>query len=438
MSSNAVVIVGTPYTRITDPNGVYRLAVDSYLAPFTNVNTVNGNVDAFGRLRSSQPTSIFDSKQIYDDQPLLFSTATASGGSTTYVQAKAATTLNAGSLAAGRALRQTKRYLNYQPGKSQLIFATFNLNGAVSNVEKNVGYFDDNNGIFLRIKPNGSIVLVRRSNVSGVVVDDEVPQASWNVDTMNGSGPSGVTLDLTKVQIIVIDLEWLGVGSVRVGFDVGQAICYAHHFEAANIGTTVYMQTPNLPVRWEVKNSGVPGGVTNIDAICCSVQSEGGLNPLAIQRTASRGVSGASANTTLQSMFSIRLKAAYNRATVFPLNGSVVTTDTGVDYYGQLILNPTYGVAPTGWTGLTNSPVEYSNSVTTVTGGTVLGEFYGISASPGASGSALSTTSADLNSVLAIASDYAGTSDILTIAVRTLSGSTTSSMYAWIDWLELL
>lgn len=75
---------------------------------------------------------------------------------------------------------------------------------------------------------------------------------------------------------------------------------------------------------------------------------------------------------------------------------------------------------------------------TTVTGGTVLGEFYGISASPGASGSALVTTSADLNSVLAIASDYAGTSDILTIAVRTLSGSTSSSMFALIDWLELL
>jgi hypothetical protein len=137
-------------------------------------------------------------------------------------------------------------------------------------------------------------------------------------------------------------------------------------------------------------------------------------------------------------MFSIRLKAAYNRATVFPLNGTVVTTDTGVDYYGQLVLNPTFGVPLAGWAGVTNSSIESSNTVTTVSGGTVLGEFYGISASPGASGSALVTTSADLNSVLAIASDYAGTSDILTIAVRTLSGSTTSSMYALIDWLELL
>lgn len=438
MSSNAVVIVGTPYTRITDPNGVYRLAVDSYVAPFTNVNTVNANVDAFGRLRSSQPASIFDAKQVYDDQPLLFSTHTASGGSTSYVQAKAATTLDAGANPTGRALRQTKRYLNYQPGKSQLIFTTFNLNGATANVEKSVGYFDDNNGIFLRINTDGTVVLVRRSNVTGVVVDNEVPQASWNVDTMLGSGPSGVTLDLSKVQILVIDLEWLGVGSVRVGFDVGQAICYVHHFEAANIGTTVYMQTPNLPVRWEVANDGVPAAPTTIDSICCSVQSEGGLNPLSVQRTASRGVSGATATTTLQSMFSIRLKSAYNRATVFPLNGSVVTTDTGVDYYGQLILNPTFGAPLAGWTGVSNSAVETSSSVTSVTGGTVIGEFYGISGAPGKSGSASITTSADLNSVLALASDYAGTSDIVTVAVRTFTGSSATSMYALIDWVELL
>jgi hypothetical protein len=149
-------------------------------------------------------------------------------------------------------------------------------------------------------------------------------------------------------------------------------------------------------------------------------------------------VSGADANTTLQSVFNIRLKSAYNRATVFPLNGSVVTTDNGTDYYGQLLLNPTFTVAPVAWVPIGSSAVEYSLEQSVITGGVVLSEFYGISTSPGASGSALTTTSADLNSALALASDYAGTSDILTVAVRTLSGSTDASMYAWIDWLELL
>jgi hypothetical protein len=352
------------------------------------------------------------------------------------VQAKACTTLNAGLAANGRALRQTKRYFNYQPGKGQLIFATFNMNGGVANVTKRIGYFDDNNGIFLKLS-GSSVSLVKRSNVSGVVTDVEIPQASWNVDTLLGDGQSKQTLDLSKVQILVVDMQWLGVGAVRVGFSLGQTVVYVHKFEQANAGTVVYMQTPNLPVRWEVQNSGIPGGATTVDAICCSVQSEGGFNPLAVQRTFSRGAVGGDANTSPLSMISMRLKSSFNRATVFPLNSSCVTTDTGIDYFGQLILNPTLA-GPLTFTPVANSPVEISTTQVGVSNGTVISEFYGISGAPGKSGSASITTTADLNSVLALASDYAGTQDVVTLAVRTLSGTTSASMFAAIDWLELL
>jgi hypothetical protein len=436
MSSNATVVVGTPYTRVTDPAGLHRLAVDARFSMTGSVTDINGSADPFGRLRSSQPTSLFDSKQIYDNQPLLFSEFTANGGSTSYVQAKSCTTLNAGLAVDGRSLRQTRRYFNYQPGKGQLIFTTFNLNGGVANVNKKVGYFDDNNGIFLKLS-GSSVSLVKRSNVSGVVFDDEVPQALWEVDTLLGDGPSKQTLDLTKVQILVVDMQWLGVGAVRVGFSIGQTIVYVHKFEQANIGTTVYMQTPNLPVRWEVQNSGIPGGATSIDAICCSVQSEGGFNPLCVQRTSSRGAAGGDANTSPLSMISMRLKSSFNRATVFPLNSSCVTNDTGIDYFGQLILNPVFA-SPLTFAPVANSPVEISTTQVSVSNGTVISEFYGISGAPGKSGSASITTTSDLNSVLALASDYAGTQDIVTLAVRTLSGTTTGSMFAGIDWLELL
>lgn len=436
MSTNSVVVVQTPYSRITDAAGTHRLAVDAQLSSFTTVDGVNGIVDAFGRLRVSNPTSVFDSKQIYDNGPLLFSEFTQGSGTVSYDPLKSCSTL-AITPSGGRALRQTKRYLNYQPGKSQLVFLTFNMNGpAPADVHKRAGLFDDQNGLFLQLDDTVPS-LVRRSDTSGAVLNEVVQQTSWNIDPLDGTGPSGVTIDFNKVQIMVIDFEWLGVGSVRIGFDIGQAIVYAHRFEQANIGTTVYMRTPNLPVRWEVQAVGGFANAASIDAICCSVQSEGGANPLSVQRSASRGASGASASTTTSSVFSIRLKSAYNRATVFPLNGSVVTTDTGVDYFGQLLLNPTFGAA-LSWNSVSNSPIEWSGTETTVTGGTVLGEFYGISGAPGKSGAASLTTTADLNSVLALASDYAGTQDVLTLAVRTLSGSTSSSMYALMDWIELL
>lgn len=417
-------------------DGLWRLAVTMNGAA---TSPSSPSVDAFGRTRFSTPTSIFDSKQVYDNQPLLFSEYTASGGSVTYQNNRACSRLAVNSTNNARALRQTKRYLNYQPGKAQLVLSTFNFNGAVENVKKRAGIFDDDNGIYVELggtaaAPAYSIAI--RSNVGGSISTDSVSQASWNIDPLDGTGPSGFELDPTKVIILVIDFEWLGVGQVRVGFDFGGQIVYAHRFQHANEGTAVYMQTPNLPVRWEIFNSAASAG-SNMDAICCSVQSEGGLNPLAVQRTASRGATGASVSTTPQSMFSIRLQSAYKRATVFPLNSACVTTDTGVDYFGQLILNPTFGGALT-WNPVTNSPVETSTTVTTVSGGTVLSEFYGIAGAPGKSGGAAITTTADLNSVLALAADYAGTSDIVTLAVRTLSGTSASSMFAQIDWLELL
>lgn len=422
-----------PIGSVRDSTGLLRLAVTSGTA---SASSGSATVDAFGRSRVSTPAGIFDSKQIFDNQPLLFSEHTANGAGISYSSAKAASTLTTTTTLNSRALRQTKRYLNYQPGKSQLILVTFNLNGIGDGVTKRVGYFDDDNGIFLQLNSTGYSI-VRRTKTSGVVQDFPEPQTAWNLDPLNGSGASGRTLDPTKVIILAIDLEWLGVGSVRVGFDFGGELVYAHRFNASNVGTEVYMSTPNLPVRWEIETTGAGATNRTMDSICCSVQSEGGLNPLAVQRTISRGVVGATVDTTPRSVMSIRLKSAYNRATVFPLNSSAVTTDTGVNYFGQLLLNPTLGGALT-WNDVTNSPIQSSITVTTATGGTVLSEFYGISGAPGKSGAASITTTADLNSVLALASDYAGTADILTLAIRTFAGSSASSFYAQMDWLELL
>ena len=279
----------SPYSMIVDGNGVYRLAVDATTTPNTDPFAFNAGLDAFGRLRVSSPTSIFDSKQPYDNQPLLFDVFTANGGSVTYVQNKAASEVVSGLAANGRALRQTKRYLNYQPGKSQLIIITFNGNGFVENATKRIGYFDDDDGIFLQMTSSGPSAVVR-SSTSGAPVEEVVPQADWNIDKMDGTGPSGLTIDFTKAQILVIDFEWLGAGTVRLGFDVGQSVVYFHAFEQANKNNGVYMQTPNLPVRWEVENTGVPPVAPLIESICCSVQSEGGLSPLSTTRSADRGI----------------------------------------------------------------------------------------------------------------------------------------------------
>jgi hypothetical protein len=153
---------------------------------------------------------------------------------------------------------------------------TFAFGSAVAGVTKRVGYYSTSDGIFLEENGTVDLAIVKRSSVSGSAVDTRVAQSDWNLDTLDGSGgtrnPSGITLDQSKAQILMIDLQWLGVGRVRVGFDVDGQVFYAHEFLHANSVTTTYMSTATLPVRWEITGD----SAASMKAICSAIASEGG------------------------------------------------------------------------------------------------------------------------------------------------------------------
>jgi len=234
------------------------------------------SIDAFGRWRVSQPYTIFDSKQLYDSQPMFWDDQEVSGSGTTTLHSvnEAATTIGVASNTAGKRVRQTYMRFNYSPGKSQLILCTFSEFNTSTGITKRVGYFDEKNGLFLE-SVGGEINLVRRTYVTGSAVDNKIAQENWNIDKFDGNGVSGVNLDWTKAQILFIDFEWLGVGRVRIGFVVDGKVFYAHAFNNANNLSTVYMSTPNLPLRYEIQNDG-NGAADEFVHICSSVASEGG------------------------------------------------------------------------------------------------------------------------------------------------------------------
>lgn len=233
--------------------------------------------DAFQRLRISNPVTIFDSQLQYDGQPLLWETQTAGGGSETHIPAESAVTLDVGTADGDRAIRQTREYMRYQPGKSQLVLLTGVLGAAQTGTEKLIGYGDDDNGIFLGQDGGGVFVLLRSSNTGGVSDARKVYQDAWNIDALDGAGPSGITLDATKTQIVVIDLEWLGVGRVRIGLNIDGVVIEAHEFLNANIESKTYMTTANLPVRYEIRNTQAVGAASTLKHICSTVVSEGGV-----------------------------------------------------------------------------------------------------------------------------------------------------------------
>jgi len=387
--------------------------------------------DAFERLRVSEPFSVFDSKQIYDDNPLFFDTDVTAGGTVTHNINKASSELKTTTASGDIAIRQSKRYFNYQPGKSMQMFLTYNFEAEDTNVEKRVGYFDADDGIFLQLAGT-ALSLNRRSNVTGSPVDESVAQASWNIDKLDGTGISGLTLDNTKVQILVIDFQWLGVGTVRIGFDIDGKAVIAHEFKHANTITSVYMQTPNLPVRWEIENTGTATGTPTLSAICCSVMIEGGREQTGTTRSANRSITpGVSVGANLVPIISVRLKSAFNRATVIPKKISLLASTTKANMLWVLVMNPTIGAGvAASWTSITSSFCEYDIAQTgTASAGIVLDSGY---MSDTISGSAI-----DIQSSLILASDFAGTSDIVTLCAQKIGGGS-DTVFGALTWLEAL
>ena len=199
-------------------------------------------VDAFGRARVSNPFTLFDSFHRYSDNGK-FATATNGGSSTaTFNANQGLIDLNIGTASGDYVYRESKRVFAYQPGKSLLVLTTFTMNAAKANLRQRVGYYGDNNGYYLEL--NGSnIRFVERSSVTGSVVNTLVEKSNWNIDKLDGTGPSGITLDISKAQILFTDLEWLGLGTVRMGFVINGNFIHCHSFHHANIITTTYITT---------------------------------------------------------------------------------------------------------------------------------------------------------------------------------------------------
>ncbi len=394
-------------------------------------------IDAFARLRVSSPVTVFENKQLYDRQPLIWSESTATGGNIIYNTNRASCLLTTNGNNGSSAIRQSKQRINYQPGKSLLVLTTFILGAAENNVRKRIGYFDSNNGVFLQ-QTASALSIVKRSYVGGFVSETTVDQSSWNLDTLDGNGPSGILLDVTKAQIFMADFEWLGVGRVRVGFIINGMPIYVHEFLFTNVIDSVYMSTPNLPVRYEITNTAA-GTAGSLEEICSTAISEGGYADLGVLRSINRASTAIGFRNTdgLIPIISIRLKSAYIGTTIVPTDISIACANA-TTYLWQLILNPTIaGVDAASWTDVTNSAIQYDVSRTianALSGGTVIKSGYVV----GQGNTVSSTGPGDLRSLLLMSADINNIPDQLVLAVKRIdTGGSNVDYYGSISWREI-
>jgi hypothetical protein len=337
----------------------------------------------------------------------------------------------------GSVTRQSYRSFPYQPGKGLLVLMTFVMDSSQSlNLTQRAGYYNDNNGVFFqRVDGTYSFVLRSSSTPTPGTPSDvrTVNQSSWNGDKLDGTGASGLTLDPSKAQILWMDFEWLGVGSVRCGFIINGEYIVCHTFENANDITSVYMTTAILPVRYEISTA-TSAVAASMKAICCSVVSEGGFEQTSIDHVARRTTILGTIGTTFLPVVSIRLASGRTGAVVLPNRVQVLPT-TSQNYEVALVKNPTLTAATWAATVPSDSNVDYDVAATAMTGGTIVQTDY-VTAS-GSGGVQDTSAATGYNWDLQLGASIAGTSDIYTVAVRTVSGATTGDVVGSLSFYDL-
>jgi len=380
--------------------------------------------DLFGRVKVSNPVTLFDSSHIYYQDGDFDDVVVGSGSTVGFITAQSSATLGIGTTAGCKLVRQSKRAFSYQPGKSLQVLQTFVLNPPKENLVQRVGYGSSTNGIFLE-QVGSQINIIKRTSVSGTLTTITVPQSEWNVDRLDGTGistdnPSGVALDLTKAQILFSEYEWLGVGSVKVGFAIDGNFITAHQFNHANLTDSVYMTSATLPLRYEIENAGITTSSSMMKQICASVMSNGGYERKRAENIARR-TTDTEVGTSFEPLVSIRLKSGRGFAVVIPQQILAFPLNNNASYEVALIKNGTLtGAAFTDVPNSESENVEYDITASTMTGGEIVSLRY-VYGSNQAGG--IVTAEQGYNWDLQLGVTQAGVSDIYTVAARTLTGA---------------
>lgn len=371
--------VDTRYFRISYTNGstpqatfCLKTYLNTYIPEQTVTDTsyqlnkiINSEHDIFNRLRVSEPYTVLDIKHLYTFNTLQMDQYTTGLASITHNANASTVTLEVSGT--GKAIIQSRLYTQYQPGKSLLIYTSGILNNSTNanTVTTQIGYFDENNGGFFQYV-NGITSICLRSKASGLVIDTVIPQSLWNIDKMDGSGISRITLDWTKCLIFIINIAWLGVGQVIFSIVYG-GVFYPVHKIWNTVLTTTYIGIPNLPIRYEIVSTDGSGSLLSI---CASVLSEGGYTMQGYSFSVGLGTAKTVTSTETY-LFSVRLKDL-RRNIIKLLSGSFLSASTGdMIFRVYTVLSPTTIPINGGvltWTSVnTNSALEYNINGTSAT-----------------------------------------------------------------------
>ena len=421
------------YDRAQD---VYRPLEQSDMSMVNSESQTN--FDAFGRMRVSEPFTLFDSSHRFNDNGL-WNTLSGTGGAIAFNSGQGLMDLSVTSSSGSAVMRETTKVFAYQPGKSLLVLNTFVMSSAKDNLVQKVGYFGTKNGIYLELN-NSILSFVERTSVVGAsVTETKINQADWNGDKLDGTGPSKLTLDVSKAQILWMDIEWLGVGTVRTGFVIDGKFIVCHSFHHANIISSTYITSASLPLRYEIYNSAATTDSSTLKQICSTVISEGGYEIRGSQREIDLPVASPRTCTnanTFYPVISLRLKNTSDRLDSIVILSAlnVIGVGNNAIFNWKLVSNGT--TASGTWVSAGDeSSVEYNTSGTgfTIGNGRIIAGGYFTSSTQ--SSSPVTLLSNDLFKFQLERNSFTSSGSEMTLI--TASKSAGDLVYASLDWEEV-
>lgn len=229
-----------------------------------------------------------------------------------------------------------------------------------------IGLFDDSNGLYFKYTSSGLNVSILRDGV-----ETNIPRDDWNVDKMDGTGPSGINLTITNGLIWKIIFSWYGFGAINYYINTTHPITKVHNNYLVHVhdpATNTSIKNPNLPLSVELANNGTVATTTcNVSGRQYSLLGKYD----AITRINSHYRVGRAVNSTVNFLpiISIRRKQGYLGNPV-----SALETDFGTnqDLFVQIRVNNTLTGASFGNvtdTSPNDTAVEVDTTATALTGG---------------------------------------------------------------------
>lgn len=404
---------------VYDPYNAPSLRVDDTSVQHTSKNRRKVTNQSLAFYSSFQYTK---DVQVWDEQLTL-------GATSTYVDEESIVKIEVTGTAGSEAIRQTRKVMRYVPGRQVEVAFAGRFGPEAPGIRRRAGVFDELNGVYFENTGSEFFVVVRRELAGGGIEEDRVEQEEWNEDRLDGTGPSGIIADSENMQLLVIEYEWYGVGSVEFKFVLNDRAVPVHRFDFTNNIQRTWAKTAFLPIRAEITNLTGETDSSSFYHGSTSVLVEGNIEKKGVAENISSPIVGKDTGNagTFTPVLSIRLKADRRAGVALPVEFQAAALDNSSIFY-QIYLD-TVLTGPT-WNSVSDdSFIEYDTDATALAGGRLMQSGY---ITPEFQGTKQKFP-VDEGDYLG-RNDLGTTSQILTISVA--SSGANKDAWAAITWIE--